>query len=89
MLGNLVLQGGQPTFSTISHLVDSRAAFGILEIIYSREKRLEELSEMARTHGQLGVIVEDDAVLIDITLQIGGPPPGVQEAQSTPTTVNP
>jgi len=43
---------------------------------------------LASRHGQLGVIVEDDAVLIDITLQIGGPPPGVQEAQSTPTIAN-
>lgn len=43
---------------------------------------------LASRHGQLGVILEDNAVLIDITLQIGGPPQGLQEAQSTPPTAN-
>lgn len=40
---------------------------------------------LASRHGQLGVILEDDAILIDIALQIGGPPPGLRAAQSTPT----
>ena len=43
---------------------------------------------LASRHGQLGVILDDDAILIDITLQIGGPPPGLREAQSTPTIAN-
>ncbi len=43
---------------------------------------------LASRHGRLGVILEDNAVLIDITLQIGGPPQGLFEAQATPTITN-
>jgi len=44
---------------------------------------------LASRHGQLGVILEDNAILIDITLQIGGPPPNAQEVQSAQTIMNP
>lgn len=43
---------------------------------------------LASRHGQLGVILKDDAILIDIALQIGGPPPGLLEAPSTPSIAN-
>lgn len=43
---------------------------------------------LASRRGQLGVILEDNAILIDITLQIGGPPPSLEHAQSTSSLAN-
>jgi hypothetical protein len=43
---------------------------------------------LASRRGQLGVILENNAILIDITLQIGGPPPSRQQAHSAPSLAN-